>query len=284
VSTTTVTIAEAMALAQETLEAAGVDTPLEDGVSILGHLLGLPRSQVMLERRRRLSPEQWTAYLSFLSRRARREPLQHILGVAFFYGLTLTVSPSVLIPRPETERLVELALASLKPVSHPKVVDVGTGSGAIALAIKAEKPDALVSASDISGEALEVAAHNAQRLGLELSLFQSDLIENPELQKRVGEADLLISNPPYLPEADKLWLSPEVRADPAQALFSGEDGLAHFRRLTAQAYKLLKPGARLMLELDPRNSAIALAHAARWLARGLEEDLLGRRRFLLLGR
>jgi release factor glutamine methyltransferase len=278
------TVAEAMALAQERLDAAGVDNPWEDGVSLLGQLLGLSRSAVMLERNRPLSLERWTLYLSQLGRRARREPLQHILGVAYFYGLELTVSPAVLVPRPETERLVELALEALTGVPQPRVVDVGTGSGAIALAIKAERPDAAVSASELSAEALEVARDNARRLGLEVDFVRSDLLGAPALQEAVRGADLLLSNPPYLPETDRAWLSPEVRADPAEALFSGEDGLAHFRSLEAQAFGLVKPGARMMLELDPRNSQKALAEAARWTERKLEADLLGRARFLVLER
>lgn len=282
------TLAEAMALAQETLEAAGVDNPLEDGVSLLGQLLGMSRSGVMLERHRSLSPEQWNLYLSQLSRRARREPLQHILGVAYFYGLELRVTPAALVPRPETERLVELALEALRNVPEPKVVDVGTGSGAVALAIKAERPDAEVTAGELSAKALDVARDNAARLNLEVAFVRSDLLREPTLREAVAAADLLVGNLPYLPDADRSWLSPEVRADPAEALFSGEDGLGHFRRLEAEAAGLLRPGARLMLELDPRNAPAALAQATleegRWAQGRLEADLLGRRRFLLLER
>jgi release factor glutamine methyltransferase len=276
------TIAEAIALAQERLEAAGVESPLEDGVSLLEHLLGLPRAQVMLERQRKLEPAEWERYLTYLGRRARREPLQHILGVACFYGLTLEVSAAALVPRPETERLVELALQALEALESPKVVDVGTGGGAIALAVKAERRDAVVTASELSKEALDLAERNARRLGLEVRFIQSDLLQDPELQEALREADLLLGNLPYLPEGDKRWISPEVEADPEGALFSGADGLDHFRRLAPQAHALLGPGAMVMLELDPRNSTRALELSTGWSEARLAEDLLGRPRFLLL--
>ena len=276
------TLAEALRRAEYRLTAAGVESAGVEARALLGHLLGLSRTELLLERSRALTAEEETAFEGLLERRTHREPLQHIVGVAPFYGLEVTVTPDALIPRPETERLVELALEILRGVSQPKVLDVGTGSGAVALAIKSERPDAEVVATDISAEALEVAHENAQRLGLEVTFVQADLLEHPTLKAFASLIHVLVSNPPYLLEGDEV--SPEVRADPPAALFSGVDGLEHFRRLESQAFDLLPVGAAVLLELDPRNAPTALSSSGRWAQRRLESDLAGRARFLCLVR
>lgn len=217
-----------------------------------------------------------------VARRLTREPLQYITGSAGFYGLELKVDSRALIPRPETERLVELALERIRHRDRPAVLDVATGSGAIALAIKAECPEASVLASDISAEALELAAENATRLGLEIQFRQADLLTGLEAQLR--QADLLISNPPYLPESDRSRVSAEVQRDPDQALYAGEDGLDVFNRLLSQAGPLLRSGSWLLVELDPRNVHAAAEAAATFGTVSVEQDLAGRERFLLLHR
>jgi release factor glutamine methyltransferase len=279
-----VTVAEALEHARVRLERAGVASARAEAAALLGALLDVSPSGLVLERTRELSGAEQARLAGWVARRAAREPLQHIVGRAYFYGLELRVTPVVLVPRPETEVLVELVLAALEGVRHPKVLDVGTGSGAIALALKAERPDAEVWATDLSAAALEVAVSNARGLGLEIRLAPSDLLGAPEVAAFAREAHALVSNPPYLLEADAAWLSPEVRRDPPEALFSGPDGLAHFRRLSGQARALLQPGARCLLELDPRNVAQARAESGAWAEALVAADLTGRPRFLSLRR
>ena len=276
------TLAEALGNAERRLTAADVESAGVEARALLSHLLSLSRTELLLGGSRVLTPEEEAAFEGLLERRERREPLQHILGVAPFYGLELTVTPAVLIPRPETERLVELSLEALRSIPQPKVLDVGTGSGAVALAIKQERPDAEVVATDVSAEALDVAQGNARRLGLEVTFIQADLLEHPTLKTFASQLHVLVSNPPYLLEGDEL--SPEVRADPPAALFSGRDGLAHFRSLESQAFDLLSKGSAMILELDPRNAPTALSLSGRWAQRRLEKDLVGRARFLWLTR
>ncbi len=278
------TLAEALAVSEERLRYAGLETPRTEVLELLEHLLGLSRSELHLSRSRVLTLTETEQLEGWLERRVSREPLQHITGIAHFYGLDLDVTPETLIPRPETERLAELGLHILKGTTQPKVLDVGTGSGAVALALKNERPDAVVWASDFSEGALEVAEQNAKRLGLEVHFTLSDLLSAPEVQVFARNVDLLISNPPYLPESDASWLSPEVQRDPPKALFSGADGLEHFRRLSTQALGLLKPGAVCLLELDPRNVRQAQAESGAWAEAAVHTDLVGRERFLQLKR
>ena len=275
-------VGEAQTRLERAFGDAGLAQPRTEALALLEGLLGLSRTELLLSRSRELTAQQERRLAGWLARRLGREPVQHILGAAHFYGLKLSVTPAVLIPRPETERLVELVLADLRGVGGPKVLDVGTGSGAIALALKAERPDAEVWASDVSGAALEVARNNGLRYGLELEFVRSDVLAAAELQTFAARADLVVANLPYLPERDRGWVSPEVRRDPELALYAGEDGLALYRRLEREAWALLRPGARLWLELDPRNIDAAAALAGAWAAFGVLEDLAGRRRFLRL--
>ncbi|MDZ7706221.1 MAG: peptide chain release factor N(5)-glutamine methyltransferase [Trueperaceae bacterium] len=281
-----VTVGEALGWLEPALARAGIDSPRAEALTLLAHLLDLPRTMVTLSLRRDLSDADVARLQGWVARRVAREPLQHILGTAPFYGLDVGVTPAVLIPRPETEVLVHLALETLRDVRDPVVLDVGTGSGAIALAIKAERPDAAVTASDVSAAALAVAHDNAVRLGLGVRFVVSDLLDDAEIRQIARRADVVISNPPYLPRLDAEGLSPEVRADPALALFSGEGGLEHFRRLQQSAYDLLTESAYLMVELDPRNvgRAAALATAKGWAEVSVHPDLSERDRFLSLRR
>jgi len=221
---------------------------------------------------------------TWVRRREAREPLQLILGSTEFHGLTLRVDRGVLIPRPETELLTELALERLAGLEAPLVLDVGCGSGAIGLAIRHARPDARVCGTDIAPDALRLAARNARELGLELELFEADLLDSSAVRELARQADLLVSNPPYLPEADLHAVSPEVRAEPGLALYAGPDGLAVYRKLLGQAGQLLKPGAVIALELDPRNvhEAASAAAAAGWGRPEVVADLTGKARFLFL--
>ena len=278
------TVAKVLELTEERLRRAGLESPQTEAFALLEYLLKLSRSELHLSRTYVLTPAEMKRLEGWLERRILREPLQHITGVAPFYGLELYVTPDTLIPRPETERLAQLGLRALKGIIQPKVLDIGTGSGAVALALKNERPDVEVWATDLSKRALEVAEQNAKRLGLEVHFTLSDLLAAPKVQAFTQNADLLISNLPYLPEGDAAWLSPEVRRDPPGALFSGSDGLTHFRQLSVQAHKLLKPGAVCLSELDPRNVKQAQTESRGWAEATILDDLVGRERFLRLRR
>jgi release factor glutamine methyltransferase len=278
-----ISIRELLASASQRLRQAGVPSPELDAAWLLGFVTGLERIELLASSRDATASEA-ARFEQLLRRREQREPLQHLLQGTGFYGLDLRVSPAALIPRPETERLVELALQQLQGRPAPVVLDVGTGSGAIALAISAERRDAEVTASDISAAALQLARSNARRLGLAVKFIESDLLQDPEARAAAARADLLVSNPPYLPGADRAAAQPEVTFDPELALYAGADGLDIFHRLQAQAFTLLRPGAQLLLELDPRNVRQAQAAAGNWAGSEVFRDLTERERFLLLQR
>lgn len=263
-------------------------SPEADALLLLEAALGVDRSTLLLQPDRPLDPAARARLAEMLRRRVAREPLQHILGWAPFYGLELAVSPSVLIPRPETERLVELVLSALRQrpegAGAPVVLDVGCGSGAIALSVKAEWPSAEVWGGDSSAEAVALSRRNATELGLEVTFRLSDLLADPDVAAVAARSDVLVANLPYLPEGDRDQLPPEVRADPASALFGGIDGLAVANRLVWQAEQLMPKGALLALELDPRNARQMLANLRAWRSASLGSDLTGRTRFVLAQR
>jgi release factor glutamine methyltransferase len=257
---------------------AGIPSPKVDAEWLLEDTLGWSRTRRVLEAEFSLSAKQLEHLESWALRREAREPLQWILGSSEFYGLNLRVRAGVLIPRPETERLVELALERLRVIpGTPRVLDLGCGTGAIALCIKSEQPRAEVIASDISPEAVKLTLENAARLDLEIEVIQTSLFDGIE-----GKFDLIVSNPPYLPELDLEDLEPEVQCEPASALFSGHDGLDLARALVRIARERLGPGGWLCLELDPRNAPTMRQELedAGWRAR-LEADLTGRERFIV---
>jgi release factor glutamine methyltransferase len=180
-------------------------------------------------------------FLDLCGRRAAGEPFAYIVGAQEFFGLDLAVDPRVLIPRPDTETLVEWALEVLGRMGNPSVVDLGTGSGAIALAIKKQYPAAVVEAVDASAGALEVAAANARRLGLDVAFRQASW-----LAETATRYDLIVSNPPYVAAGDSHLAA--LRHEPAQALVAGPDGLDDIRTIVAQAGARLRPGGWLLLE------------------------------------
>jgi release factor glutamine methyltransferase len=242
--------------------------------------LGFSSLEVLINQTLELSPAQQTQLKIWTHRRSTREPLQHILGYAYFYGLKLSVTPDVLIPRPETETLVELALECVKNISRPRILDVATGSGAIAIALKHERPDAVLMATDISAQALDVAKQNAEQHNLELTFIEADLFDHPEVKQFAEGAHVIVANLPYLPLSDKSTVSPEVLHDPSLALYSGHDGLELFKRFIAACKTLANP--TILLELDPRNIKAAHAYSKAWSTRLVLPDLSGRERFLQL--
>ena len=220
-----VPVREALDSAVVALSAAGVDTPRLDAEVLLAHALGVDRLVLVTDRDRRVEGPAVRTFQDAVRRRSvAREPVAYITGVKGFRRLDLDVDGRVLIPRPETETLVEAALDLPRGA---RVVDVGTGSGAVALALKDERPDLDVVATDTSADALAVARANAERLGLDVAFVEGDLLDG------AGRVDAVVSNPPYV--EDGAPLAPEIsRHEPPGALFAGADGLAVIRRLVEQ--------------------------------------------------
>jgi release factor glutamine methyltransferase len=224
----------------------GVENPRLNAEHLLAHALGLKRMELYLQFDRPLTEAERAPLRDLVKRRGAREPLQHILGTAEFHGRTFTSDQRALIPRPETEQLVELALDLAKAHPTPTLLDIGTGSGVIALTIALELPSATVHATDLSPDALALAAENATRHALtdRLTFHQADLLPPDD-----NKFDLIIANLPYIPAGDIATLSPEVRHDPLTALHGGADGLDLIRRLIDTAPDRLTPGGALLLEI-----------------------------------
>jgi len=242
---------------------------------------GVPRVALLAHPDEPATDAEADALAAMLARRLEREPLQYVVGHADFFGLRLRVTPAVLIPRPETEELVEEALARLAGHEAPWVLDVGTGSGAIALAIKHRRPDAEVFACDVSEDALAVASDNADRLGLDVTLIQADALAPAFADGTPPCFDILVSNPPYVPDAERETLEPEVRDhEPPEALFTGEDPLVFYRALAGHADRLLKPGGLALFEAHADYAAAveALLTEAGLAEAGRRRDLSGRER------
>ncbi len=270
-------------LVQEVLRQAGIDSAEAEAAWLLEAATGLSRAEQVLEGDRPLDEDEAERLAGWLARRVKREPLQLVLGFAPFMGLEVQVRRGVLVPRPETERLVELVLASVRHMPKPWLHDVGTGSGAIALALAAALPEATVTASDVDPTAVLVAGGNAMALGLPLEVWTSDLLMAPEVAKVAAKFDVLVANLPYLPESDRGQLPPELDFEPPAALYAGKDGLDLAWALAQEAAQLLKPGAWLWWELDPRNVdafASRLRDQGAWEELETFADLAGRMRFI----
>ncbi|MBT9527091.1 MAG: peptide chain release factor N(5)-glutamine methyltransferase [Rhizobacter sp.] len=231
-----ITVAEGLVQARH----AGVDRL--DAQLLLGHVLGRSRSWLLANDDAALDATQQQHLRQLLTRRAGGEPLAYLVGEKEFHGLTLQVSPAVLVPRPDTETLVDWALELLRGANDPQVLDMGTGSGAIALALKHACPRARVSALDASAEALAVARGNAKRLQLDIELLQSDWWQG------VGgrRFDMIVSNPPYIAEGDAHLAA--LQHEPVQALTSGVHGLDALGQIISGASQHLNTGAWLLLE------------------------------------
>ena len=275
---------EAARRAAQRLERAGVPEPVASAEVLLSELLCLGRAE-LASSALRLSAEQASLYEAWISRRMMREPVQRILGYAYFRNLVLDLNEETLIPRPDTESVVDAALEQIDSRGYPCVVlDVGTGSGAIAISIAQERPRCEVHATDISAAALRIARHNAARNDASVSFHQADLASG--LHFLNGSIDLLISNPPYVDEISApRRLAPEVREwDPPVALYSGTDELAFFRRIFAETPPLLKRGADVVLEIGEGQAEKVqeLGSSSGFVPLGVRNDLAGTPRAVLL--
>jgi release factor glutamine methyltransferase len=268
-----VRVARALAETTARLEAAGCDSPRVDAEILVSHVLGTSRSELALEPKRKLSRDEADALETLVARRETREPLAYVLGEWGFRRLTLTVDRRVLVPRPETEVVVERCLRRLDGIGEPRVLDVGTGSGAIALAIADEHPGAHVTAVDASAGALEVAGVNVLASGLDVDLREWDLFGGlPD-----GPWDLVVSNPPYVLPEELGTLQDEVREwEPREALV----GVGATEAVARCALDVLVAGGALVLEVaagDARRVA-SLLEALGYSDVSTSEDLAGRDR------
>lgn len=223
------TVREWQAMAEKRLDASGDADANTDARLFASAVTKIPLANLRLEGGRELTKEQADTLESMLVRRENGEPEQYIEGEAWFMGLPLTVDPRALIPRQDTETLCEEALNAMRGLKMPRVLDLCTGSGALAVAVKVSRPDALVTASDISVDALDLARTNAERHHADIAFIESDGLRAVE-----GEFDLIVCNPPYLTKSDMDELMREVRREPALALYGGEDGLDLYRRFAEE--------------------------------------------------
>lgn len=270
------TILRVLNSSRELFEKRGVDSPRLDAEVLMASALGVERVMLYARYDQPLLPAELEKIRGLVKRRANGEPVAYILGEREFYSLPLLVTNKVLIPRPDTETLVEVALERIATLKDPRILDVGTGSGAIALALKKERPDALVTASDVSGEALAVARQNAARLALELRSVESDLLSSID-----GPYELVAANLPYIPSGQLTTLMREVRNhEPSLALDGGADGLELIRRLIADLPRVMAPGGVVVLEAghDQLEAVAALLTAANFAEVRVKKDYGGQPR------
>jgi release factor glutamine methyltransferase len=247
--------AQVVRRAAEYLERHGEESPVPTAERLLSHVLGTDRTGIYA--RDGLTSQEAKLFGRALCRRCAGEPVQHVTGEEGFRRLAVGVRPGVFVPRPETEVLVQVVLDGMGQVRSPVVVDVCTGSGAVALAIKDERPDATVFATDLSPEAVALARENADALGLPMTVFEGDLLDDlpPDLR---GEVDVVVSNPPYVAPEARDSLPPDVRAEPELAVFGG---IALYERLFSQAMACLRAGGLVAVEIE-ESTAASVSQAA----------------------
>jgi len=304
-----VTVLEAIRKSTEFLAKKGVESPRLQTELLLAHLLELPRVKLYLNFERALTPAETDALRELIKRRSQHEPLQHITGSTSFCGLEIAVSRHALIPRPETELLAEAGWNFLSTLnSQPSTaLDLGTGTGCIAITLAVKCPAAKITATDISADALALAGENAARNGVAeriefqkgdgFTVVQSEgrVTRVPEVNIQINvedsqssplrKFDLIISNPPYIPSAEIATLQPEVRNfDPCAALDGGADGLDFYRRIATEAKPFLKPDGKMMLEFgDGQAAAIQkIFEAEKWIVEAVKEDYSHRARILIV--
>jgi release factor glutamine methyltransferase len=272
--------AEVLQRATEYLDRHGVESARSSAELLMMHVLGTDRAG-LYSRTDGLDTREARMFGRAICQRCTGTPLQHLTGEQAFRRIVVEVRPGVFVPRPETEVLVGHALLAIGDIEDPVVVDVGTGAGAIALAVKDERPDATVYAIDRSAEAVELAAWNGRRLGLDVHVLEGDLL-SPLPEELRGWVDLVVSNPPYLTPEEYEDLPREVKADPELALLGGLDV---YERLSAAALRWLRDGGALAVEVGAsQGGAIADALAHSFMDVRVEPDLAGRDRVVLARR
>lgn len=280
-------------LAADYLQKSGSASPRLDAELLLAHVLGMDRVALYVNFDRPLVPGEVDRYRELLRQRARGTPIAYILGSKPFLTTRVAVGPGVLIPRPETELLVEAAAARLREMPGEELLaaDVGTGSGAIAIGLALLEPRARVAALDISADAVRTARANVERHGLEnrIEVMEGDLLaplaEPPRARRWAGRLDAVVSNPPYIATPELATLPRDIRDfEPRVALDGGPDGLTVYRRLIPQAAALLRPGGLLALEIgSDQGEALQrlLAADGRWRSVELRRDYAGQDRIVL---
>ncbi len=272
------TLLECLKLSNARLSRAGIVSPLAESRLLLQWACSLAGAEFWAALREKARPRCLRRLEEALERRIKGEPLQLITGRTNFYGLELAVSAGVLIPRPETEMLVELALSELQNLpAGGRIFDAGCGGGAIALAIKKVRPDLEVWAGDPDPAALDLCRHNARELGLDVTVVAGAYLAGLE------NLDAVVSNPPYLPDDYRKSAPPELAWESDSALYAGKDGLAVALPLAREASSSLNSGGLLLLELDPGNVDIFAQQAQRlgFQSVKINEDLARRRRFVI---
>ena len=282
--TDTHSLVSAWKAAQEQLKTARIDSPAIDARLLLEAATGASRLEILTDPHRPLTTEQSATLAGYVERRLRREPVSRILGRKGFWKIMLNVTPDVLSPRPDTETLLDIAMLAFEPAQQFSVIDLGTGSGAILLAVLADRPGATGVGTDISSEALAVAKENAANLGLD----SRATFLRTEWAAGFGDDsfDLVVSNPPYIPSDDIPGLDPEVRDhDPVLALDGGPDGLQAYRDLAPEIARILKPTGVFAVEIgwDQGEAVKALFEAAGFSDVKVVKDLGDRHRVVTNG-
>lgn len=279
------TVLETIQKSTDFLAKRGIESPRLQAELLLAHLLKMPRMKLYLNFDRALSTVETDSFREYIKRRGQREPLQHITGSTSFCGFEMIVNRHALVPRPETELLAELGWNYLTALNSPsaKALDMGTGTGCIAIALAAKSPQASVVATDLSPDALALAKENAEKnlVAGKIEFFQGDGFSALPAE---AQFDLIISNPPYIPTAEIATLQPEVRDfDPRPALDGGADGLVFYRMFASQAKPFLKPGGKIMLEFgDGQSPAVQKLFAdENWIVEAIKEDYSQRERIFI---
>ncbi|MCS6866231.1 MAG: peptide chain release factor N(5)-glutamine methyltransferase [Gemmataceae bacterium] len=246
---TTWTIAALLKWTSEFFQSKGIESAKREAELLLAHVLKCKRIELIARFQEQPTEAERAHYRELIQRRVAGWPVAYLIGSREFYLLSFDVDPRVLIPRPDTETLVLEALNRLKPLTAPEVLDLGTGSGCIAISIAHQKKDARVTATDLSPDALEVAQHNAAKhqVAERITFLQGDLLAPLAPESRF---DLIVSNPPYVAGSEWASLAPEIRDhEPRLALDGGPDGLAFYRRIAQDVARFLKPGGSVLLEI-----------------------------------
>jgi release factor glutamine methyltransferase len=279
------TLANVLSATTVRLKAHGIDAAATETELILLHVLREPRHQLFLDSKRVLTEKQSREVEQIVERRCTREPLQYILGTTEFYGLEIECKKAALIPRPETELLVEAVINLAKNFSAPHILELGTGTGCIALALAAHLPQAKILATDISEDALHLARRNAERLGLShrVSFLRKDMLDSNSLEE-IGQQHIIVSNPPYVLQSERPDLQPEIRDwEPEAALYVESDGLKFYRAIAGLAQRRLTPDGFVAVEMaSQRANEIAEVFTSEGLAvKEIVKDYNGEKRHLI---